>query len=375
MASVEFNTKESSMKFVLWMLVLVVALAGGPAASATLFTWTGASSTAYDTAGNWSPSGVPDDANDSFRIDVATNTPVIYASTTYSISAGSINADTNDATCGLTINSGSLTTGSRVTIKGNQDGTNAATLTVAGGTFSPRYLEFIGGDGASDGHAIGDFDVDVTVVAITLSTTVTGNSDIDVATDKLLAAKELLVGDGTLPADLTIGYAAGGGEVDATALVIVVGDAADEDAIVSLDTGLLDVNGKVELIGAAGVNAQPKLLIASGTTFTPDTISLQGGDSSTRAAVIDLDVSTTVGASSGTEVTGFAQVNLATGVVFETKPFAVGVSNVSGDCSLISTASSTAVLRATKVEIKGGSSTVSKLTVTANQGKIETVND
>jgi len=353
------------------IIVGLATLAGvGANAYATLFTWTGASSTAYDTAGNWSPSGVPDDANDSFRIDVATNTPVIYASTTYSISAGSINADTNDATCGLTINSGSLTTASRVTIKGNQDGSQAATLTVAGGTFSPRYLEFIGGDGASDGHAIGDFDVDVTVVATTLSTTVTGNTDIDVASSKVLAVKELFVGDGTLPADLTIGHAAGGGEVDATALFIEVGDAADEHAVVSLDTGLLDVNGKVELIGAAGVNAQPKLVIASGTTFTPDVMSLQGGDSAARAARVEFDVDVTVLTSDGTEVSGFAQAELGENVDFETDEFAIGFGGVAGQFELVSTSHSSAIIRATTITITGSASASSKLTV--SEGSIVT---
>lgn len=372
--------------------VAMALMAGGLVAAharATTFTWTGASNSAYDNPSNWDPSsGFPDDASDIGRIDVNTQNPVTFSDSgdSFTIQSMSINADTNSQNVEFLISAGSMTTTSRLTVKSDLDGdgvnAHSATLTVSGGTLSPNSLEFIGRDDDDDltdeGHAIGDFNESVTVGASTNSTVVTGHVDIDVASGKTLAAKNLAVGTGSRPAELQIGFQSplGTGSVTATELSIEVGDSGAEDSIVRHTSGTLDVNGKLVLIASNSVNATSQFFLSSGATLTPDIVALYGGGSSAREAYLDMAESVTVvTVGNTTGATGFARIRVATGKEFKPQTIEIGDGTTACDFTMTAGLGSGGKMIADKIIIKGSSTAASFLTLSGTLGKIETNNE
>jgi hypothetical protein len=330
---------------------------------ATAFTWTGASSSAWDNANNWSPStGFPDDSTDSARIDVNTNTPVSFSTGTYTVSTIAINADTNSATTGLTVSGGSLTTTGRTSVIGDQSGTShTATLTVSGGTFAPDTLTFQGRVSATDGHAIGDFDADVTVGATTNSTVIYGNLDIDIASTKTLTAKLTFVGMGTNAAELKIGTSNGTGEFDCTGLAIEVGDGAGENGVVRLLKGTLDVNGNLALKGSNSLDAEAQLYVSELATLSPDALVCEGGGTTARRVFLSFDEDVTVGGDM--TVTGITDLDIGLSETLTVNNLEVGDGTNTGNLEILESSSNSAFLSATQVIIKGGTSDTSYLTI------------
>jgi hypothetical protein len=353
----------------------LAALLSLTAAAQSVFTWTVAHSTSWDTAGNWTPSGgPPNDSNDIAFINVSTNTPVVFSSSTYTIDEIPVNADSNDQSTSLSLSSGSLTTNGRVTIHGDRGSisTNTAALTVNGGTFAPYYLEFNGRLTSGSALSVGDFNASATVGASTLSTLFTGYVDIDIASSVTLNGKAVRVGNGYVPTDVRIGFAGtpGTGTASATSLLIQVGDASSEDSILRLTSGTLNVSGKLKLQAASTIDAKPKLIVSSGTTFTPDTFEFQGGTSSAQAAYLELHASVDLQTADATGVTGFAEAQIDSSVTFRPNEFDIGNGSTTGDFTLVSGSGSTGTISTTQLIIKGGTSASSKVTV--NGGKIVT---
>ncbi len=356
-------------------LALIGVLVIVPAASATLFTWTGNSSSAWNANSNWNPSsGFPDDSSDTARIDVNTNGPVTFSTGTYTVASIVLNSDTNNEEAGLNVTGGSLTTTGRVSVHADDDAGSdlPARLYVVGGTFAPYQLEFVGRDASEGSHAFGAFEVDVTVGSATSSTTVLGIVHIDVTSSKVLAAKAVTVGNGMRMAELQIGFAdpPGTGEFDATSLSCEVGDASGEDCVIRHTSGTLDVTGAVTLTASSSVSAEAEWRVSSGTTVTVDGVVLAGGDATAERVYLEFDADVTVGTSTGTSVTGVADADLGTNVEFVTNAFKVGDGTTAADFELLSASASTGLVQATSVVIKGGSSTASSLTV--NGGKVVT---
>jgi hypothetical protein len=133
-------------------------------AYAGAYTWDGDTSSDWQTATNWAEAGYPgkDAAGDTATIaDGSTNSTVtVSGAVPNSVAWVLVDADAAGVSMELEIQSGgSLTTTDLVTIKGDQDGTATATLTVSTcDTFKPDSLYFWGRNHATDGHAIGNFD-------------------------------------------------------------------------------------------------------------------------------------------------------------------------------------------------------------------------
>jgi hypothetical protein len=130
--------------------ICVLLVSSGVAYAGDAFTWTGASSSSWTLAGNWSGPAADypgkDNTGDTATINVATSNPVQLSGGLYSVDTITIDADTNSATVELEIQSGgSVTTTGLVTVKGDQTGSATATLTVSGGTLQPNSLTVIGG--------------------------------------------------------------------------------------------------------------------------------------------------------------------------------------------------------------------------------------
>ena len=108
-----------------FLLVLAVLLAGQHVASAATKTWNGGTSTDWNTAANWSPSGIPATGDDV----VCTNGNARYPI---------LNASANNAVRSLAINSGSsvtLNSGGSLTVSGGNSSISGA-VTNTGGTLS-----------------------------------------------------------------------------------------------------------------------------------------------------------------------------------------------------------------------------------------------
>lgn len=261
-------------------------------------------------------------------------------------------------------------------IKGRLSGSATATLKVTSETFAPNVLTFIGRNDASQGHAIGDFDADVTVGATSNSTTIIGFADIDVAAGKTLHAKHTRVGNALDPAQLQIGIGSspGTGTFDATDLEIVVGDTADDNAELLHNGGTLSVSSKVKLT-AGSVNAMPKFVVNTGATTSIATLKLDGGTTAARAAYLQLDASVDLTSTNATLVTGFAQASIGpnpnvSNVTLSPNDLQLGDGTANANFEMLSTSGSTGKISTTKLIINGGSGDSSTLTVSG--GKIVT---
>ncbi len=183
-------------------MCLLLTAAGSAYAQQETFTWTGASSTAWNTFGNWSgPANEypgQDDTDDIVYIDSDLNsTQPGYSTGTVTVDTIDIDAHANGYTVELTVSGGTLNTGGLVLVKGKLAAPNkTATISVTGGTFAPNSMEFYGRNHATAGHAFGDFDVDVTVRGAadgTVDTTIKGYVDFDIDDSTTVYLKDVVM--------------------------------------------------------------------------------------------------------------------------------------------------------------------------------------
>lgn len=140
------------------------------------FIWTGATDSDWEDFNNWTQSpgsnsfpggGAGPRTDDVAYINAGVTQPEFdAASGTRTVETITIDADTNSTTVSLTVSGGSLTTNGLVLVKGEQTGTDTATITVSGGTFAPAAMCFWGRydpNNPNDGHAIGSFSANMTV--------------------------------------------------------------------------------------------------------------------------------------------------------------------------------------------------------------------
>lgn len=174
-----------------------------PAPALVQINWDGDTSSVWRLGNNWDDAGgaFPGEfSGDSAVIAVNTQNPVTVSGTVAnSITTLTLDADTNAATVELDILSGgSLTTTGLVTVKADQeDAANHATIKV-GGTLTADSFLFDGAADIDDGHAIGDFDVNVCVNnGVGTDTTVAaGYTDWELASGVVFSAADVILEHG-----------------------------------------------------------------------------------------------------------------------------------------------------------------------------------
>jgi hypothetical protein len=112
---------------------------------------------------------------------------------------------------------GTLDTSSALSVQASHSAAADATLWVADGTCTPYSMEFEGSTTSSSyGHAVANFDADVTVDSGS-TTTAIGYTDIDVASGKTFTARTMTVGTGT---DFGYVQQTGSGTLDSDSVTI-----------------------------------------------------------------------------------------------------------------------------------------------------------
>ena len=322
----------------------ICALLGAPVgafATPGNYTWNGGSSHVWGKDANWDgfPSPPPGtDSGDTAFIDDGTSNQPEYTSASGSKTVAVLTLDGNSVpeTVSLILSGGTLTVSGLCTVQARLSGTpsHPATLNpTADLAIAPNTLFFSGDE---DSHAIGDFDADVTVGASSASTRAIGYVDIDVqdADADVFLAKEMFVGDttgdgtGDAFAYVTLGSDSGAGEVRPTALKILPGDAANEDATVDVKSGKLDVQGELLMVSGATADRQAKFLVqATADPVTVDTMDIDGPatDISSSYAWLDFRDNVSVDGSTGphTSFDGFVDVDLAASVTFDAKEMVI----------------------------------------------------
>jgi hypothetical protein len=102
----------------------------------------------------------------------------------------------------------------------------------------------------------------------------------------------------------------GDGTIDAHSVTINAGSTANWDATLELSNGTLEVDSVLQLNATLSVDADATMIIAEGSVFDPNYLDLNGGDSSTSAAVFETYESATIG---GAEMDGYSYVYIETG--------------------------------------------------------------
>lgn len=116
-----------------------------------------------------------------------------------------------------------------------------AEIQITSGTFTPDSMKFVGRDHATEGHAIADFDVSVTVQGAcdgTIDTCMEGYVDINVFSNTTTDFKDMEIGDCGASGNAADVDVAGGGTVRACSLVINGGDT--QNTIVSVTSGKVE---------------------------------------------------------------------------------------------------------------------------------------
>lgn len=324
-----------------------------------------------DNWGNNDPCDYPGKSanSDSVTIDDGNQSNVDLGTTLSDLSTVLIDAEANNATQTLNINSsGAFNTSGLFTVKAKTvpGPTRHALLNVVNTTanaFGPNSLKLQGNTSSLKGRAKLDVDGDVTVGVN--GTEMLGHIDIDVLTGKTLDVDDVtinqtttvltLTGSGTFNGDTLVIDAnaddearsfekAGDGKYTAAGQVLVkgrlTGTARNAKLIVS--AGEFAATDEVELKGGDSVNSIAEVEVTGGT-FTPKRIDAIGGNLEAERVVIDFDVDVTATATSSfTElsVEGIVDVELAAGKVYTARSVAL----FDGDTSLQVTGGNSATL-------------------------------
>ena len=276
--------------------ICALLLAGAPANAQTDFTWDGTPNGNWQDGRPWggatqfSPYPGKNQANDTATIDADTDNDTVVVSGLVSqvVAWVLVDADTANVALGLNIASGATITFGDIDLRG--DDTHTATL-----------------------------DIDV-APTISDDVFVTGDVAFQIAADTTIT--DLLeVGDGTDWGDLD---KTGANKVTAARLTVWTGSAAGDHSMAKLSAGTLDINGEVELNASSSVNAEAELEVSSGTTFQPNSLDVNGGDTSSRRAILDFNESVTVQVpATGTAVSGFVDIEVALGKTFDAGNFTI----------------------------------------------------
>ena len=254
-------------------------------------------------------------------------------------------------------------------IGGDAD-TEEATFHLDAGTFACDWIDLDGGINANR-EAILDIDTNFSVGDASDSVLVTGYAAVDVEASYTFTARDVEVGDGALTT--LFDMRTGTGTMTATSLDIIPGNAASEHARFLLSAGTLDVNGEVDLTGAASVDADATMQVSSGATFEPNSLDLNGATNvSYGYAILDLDEDVTVGnASDSVSVTGYAEIDVAnpgTAKVFYAKDMDVGDGQLATFCEK---KTGTGELDATGLTITAGNSANEEATFKLSAGTLD----
>lgn len=189
-----------------------------------------------------------------------------------------IDAAVNGVTVSLTVSGDTLITTGTTTIKGKHSagGSNTATLNFTGGDFESPTLNLDGGNEAAN-VAVLDIDASLVMSDADESTDITADrySDVDVLTGKTLTVDDVTITPGAN-----------------TALMRQIGAGSFVMDVFTMNAPTADVLNTMD--------------IASGATFTPTSMDLNGGSSAARSVVFDTDAAVTVGAT-GTDFSGFVK--------------------------------------------------------------------
>src|SRR5882724_6430297 len=112
----ELGTGHRFMKFS-WLMLAVMASAWTAFAAGTSRTWTGASSTDWNTAGNWAPSGTPG-TSDSLTLTNGNSRYPVISTGTANGSTVAMGASGTGAAANISITGGTLAIGGNITLSG-----------------------------------------------------------------------------------------------------------------------------------------------------------------------------------------------------------------------------------------------------------------
>jgi hypothetical protein len=171
--------------------VAALLMSAGSAFGGTAYSWSsGAGSSAW-TSLNWGQNGYPGSAaGDTATIaDSAQNPVTLSSSLGNAINSLTLDSDTSNEAVSFSHTSGTLDVNGLVSVLGGFDGSSTyyaatATFTSTDLAFTPNQMLFDGYPGGTGitGHAIGVFDVDVTLVGDTgADFTIGGPVDLDIA--------------------------------------------------------------------------------------------------------------------------------------------------------------------------------------------------
>lgn len=200
----------------------------------TNYTWTGASSRAWQTNTNWSPTGVPgDNAADTAMIDADPNgaQPRYGAPAgTRTIASLTLDSLSNAVPVSLEIiGDDTLTVSGTTRILADSDAANSATILLNGAsmTFDPGTLELFGGDAGQTNFGEALFDFDAGTLTNPDSITMRGFSTID-AEASFTVDGDLTVDADSFATDAVVDMAA---STTMTVDRIVIGDASHDVAL------------------------------------------------------------------------------------------------------------------------------------------------
>jgi hypothetical protein len=218
----------------------------------------------------------------------------------------------------------------------------------SGATFTPNYLDINGGSDANR-DAVLDFNESVTVQSS--GTDFDGYCKVDVAASKTFTALGTTIDALALESDVTIGHESGTGTFSATTMFITAGDTNDYDARFRHSSGTSTVSSELEMNASVSANAEAELYVTA-TGFTVGTLDVNGGDSTSRRVVLDLDQDVTSG---GSDFDGFCDIDIANSMTFTAGNTRIGSDELASDVQIGFDASPGAgTFSAESISIEGG---------------------
>ncbi|MCP4246320.1 MAG: hypothetical protein GY778_04655 [bacterium] len=342
----------------LGICALLLAPAGAYAAGS--FTWTGSASTAWANQANWTGGEALeypgfDDTDDTATIDADPDSRQPIVSTgTPEIASLTIDSNTNAVAVNLDITGGTLTVNTSTTVDADADAANNATLKLAGGTFDPQTAFVLDGgqpDAANNGVALFDFD----------SGTLTNPDAMTFRGEATIDAEASFTVDGALTIEATTNafetlatIDMGSSTLTAASAALSAGATAGYEAKCLLSAGTLDVNGEVDLTGATSVNSDATMEVTASATFLPESLDLNGHTNTSNDygdAILVFNEDVSVQSDTGVDATGYGEVRVASGKVFDCWRLDVGDGAVYSELEMNTAAG---LMIAEQLVVKGG---------------------
>ncbi|WP_131725822.1 S-layer family protein, partial [Flavobacterium sp. Root420] len=233
-------------------------------------TWTGALSTNWNTAGNWS-NGVPNATVAVTIPNSSANKPTISVAGATCASLTMNNTGTNNNV--LTITSpGTLQVSGAINMTAPTAGTRNTTIDVSSGTLTAASITMVDSGSASDSR---DCELLISTGSVTISGNISMNADVDRGDITFSGAGTLYVGGtitgGKLNAPSgTVNYNNGGGQtVGAYAYYnLILSNSGTKTFAVTSITNDLRISGTASATTAANLIIGRNLIVDSGTNFT-----------------------------------------------------------------------------------------------------------